>query len=107
LDYDKLSSAIHLARLGLPNSRGRSIHASSNTSHNAPNHHTRHGPAASLDDSPNGDDGRAEYDLTRPAKDITRPYGAHGSDEAADVVNGRHHTLHICRRITKRMQEVL
>jgi hypothetical protein len=107
LDYDKLSSAVHLARLGLPNPRGRSIHASPNSGYNAPNHHARDRPAAGLNNSPNCDDGRAEYDLARPAKDIARPDSAHGSDKAADIVNGRHYTLHIGRRIAKRMQEVL
>lgn len=41
------------------------------------------------------------------SKDITRPYGAHSSDKASDVVYGCHDTLHVGGRIPEGMQEIL
>jgi hypothetical protein len=107
LDDNQLSSAVHLARLGLPYTCCGRVHTSAHARHNSSYHHTRDRPTAGLDDSPNGNDGRAKYDLTRPPKYITSPDSAHGSDEAADVVDGGHHSLHVGRWIAERMKEIL
>jgi hypothetical protein len=121
-DY-KLSSAIHLARFGLPDSGRGCVHTCAESSYNSPNHHARYSPTACLNDSTNADDSRTKYDLARTSKYIASPYCAHSTYEAANIVDRGHdaciavrscmrpfrgrHTLHICRRIAKRVKKVL
>lgn len=107
LNDDKLSSTIHLACLSLPDSSRGRVHASTKSSHNAPNHHTRYGPTACLDDCANTDDCRAKYNLPWTSEDVASPDGRHCPNEASNVVYGGHYTLHIRGRISERMKEIL
>lgn len=107
LDDDKLSSAVHLTCLCLPNASCRCVHASSHTSNDSSYHHAGNGPTASLDDSPDSNDCRTKYNLPRSSKDISRPDCAHGANEAANVVDGGHHTLHVRRWVAEGVKEVL
>ena len=91
----------------MPDSSRGCVHASTKSSHNAPDHHARYGPAACLDDCANTNDCRTEYNLPWTPEDVASPDGRHRSNEASDVVYGGHYTLHIRGRISERMKEIL
>jgi hypothetical protein len=90
LDDDKLSSAIHLTRFGLPNSSSSCIHTCPKSSYNSPNHHAWHSPTTRLDDCADTNNSRSEYDLPRASKDIASPYCAHSAYETANVIDRSH-----------------
>lgn len=60
LNYNELSSAVHLTRFGLPYSSRRRVHTCSKSSYDSSDHHACYSPTASLNDRTNAYDGRAE-----------------------------------------------
>lgn len=107
LDNHQLPPTPHLTRLRLPHARRRRVHARPQASHHPTDHHLRDAVRRSLDDGADSDDGAPDEDLARPAKKVTRPDGRHGTDEAANVVDGGHGGLHVGGGVAHGLEEVV
>ena len=106
LNDDKFSSASHLAGFGLPDACGCSVHSSAQSSDDTTDHYLGNAIARRLDDGANGNNRASDDDLPRSAKDVARPDGRQGSNEAAKIIYRSHCALKIGRRMTRRVEKV-